>query len=150
MGAAVWYYRAPHGGSPAAITSVIPRNEDRWLDDLQSRSPKDVERGTADLGQRRDVARGPAHLEQRATAALPVIRRTLQDANADAAKRRAALKAAAILGPRAVEAIPDVADALDDPEYAPEAALALSFMGSAAMPTLREAVKADAPAVRRA
>jgi len=136
MGAAVWYYRAPHGGSPAAITSVIPRNEDRWLDDLQSRSPKDVERGTADL-------------EQRGTAALPVIRRTLQDANADAAKRRAALKAAAILGPRAVEAIPDVADALDDPEYAPEAALALSFMGSAAVPTLREAVKADDPAVRR-
>jgi hypothetical protein len=44
----------------APIASVIPRNEDRWLDDLQSRSPKDVERGTADL-------------EQRGTAALPVI-----------------------------------------------------------------------------
>jgi hypothetical protein len=50
------------------------------------------------------------------------------------AKRKAALKAAAILGPRAVEAIPDVADALDDPEFAPEGALALSFMGSAAVP----------------
>ena len=129
---AVWFYRAPPGAAPAPIV----RNDDRWLDDLQSRSPKDVERGTADL-------------EQRGTAALPVIRRTLQDANADAARRRAALKAAAILGPRAVEAIPDVADALDDPEYAPEAALALSFMGSAAVPTLREAVKADDPAVRR-
>ena len=136
MGAAVWYYRAPHSGSVAPIASVIPRNEDRWLDDLQSRSPKDVERGTADL-------------EQRGTAALPVIRRTLQDASADPAKRKAALKAAAILGPRAVEAIPDVADALDDPEFAPEGALALSFMGSAAVPTLRDAVTADEPVVRR-
>jgi HEAT repeat protein len=136
MGAAVWYYRTPHAGSPGPITSVIPRNDDRWLDDLQSRAPKDVERGTADL-------------EQRGTAALPLIRRTLQDSNADAAKRKAALKGAAILGPRAVEALPDVADALDDPDYAPEAALALSFMGSAAVPTLRDAVNADEPIVRR-
>jgi HEAT repeat protein len=135
MGAAVWYYRSPHAG-PGVITSVVPRNEDRWLDDLQSRSPKDVERGTADL-------------EQRGTAALPAIRRTLQDPAADAPRRKAALKGAAILGARAAEAIPDVADALDDPPFAPEAALALSFMGSPAVPTLREAVKADDPIVRR-
>jgi len=136
MGAAVWYYRAPHTGVPPAIASVIPRNDDRWLADLQSRSPKDVERGTADL-------------EERGTAALPLIRRTLQDSSADAPRRRAALKGAAILGPRAVEAIPEIADELDDPGYAPEAALALSFMGSPAVPTLREAVKADEPVVRR-
>jgi HEAT repeat protein len=135
MGAAVWYYRAPNAG-PVTITSVLPRNEDKWLDDLQSRSPKDVERATSDL-------------EQRGTAALPVIRRTLQDPAADAPKRKAALKAAAILGARAAEAIPDVAQALADPAYAPEAALALSFMGSPAVPTLRDAVKADDPIVRR-
>src|SRR5262245_37383811 len=129
MGAAIWYYRVPHAG-PVPIASVAPRNDDRWLDDLQSRSPKDVERATADL-------------EQRGPAALPIIRQTLQAPAADAPRRKAALKAAAILGPRAAEAIPDVANALNDPQYAPEAALALSFMGSAAVPTLREAVKND-------
>ena len=135
MGAAVWYYRAPSAG-PVGITGVLPRANDRWIDDLQSRSPKDVERATAEL-------------EQRGTAALPIIRRTLQDAGADPARKKAALKAAAILGPRAAEAIPDVEDALGEPDYAPEAALALSFMGSAAVPTLQGAVKSDEPAVRR-
>jgi HEAT repeat protein len=135
MGVAVWYYRAPHAG-PVSIASVVPRNEDRWLDDLQSRSPKDVERATGDL-------------EDRGTAALPVIRRTLQDPAAEAPRKKAALKGAAILGPRAAEAIPDVAQALGEPGYAPEAALALSFMGSAAVPTLRDAVKDDEAVVRR-
>ena len=123
VAAAVWYYRSAPTEPPV---SVVVRNDDRWLDDLQSRSPKDVERATAEL-------------EQRGTAALPVIRRTLQDAGADPARRRAALKAAAILGPRAVEGIPDVAAALADPAFSPEAGLALSFMGSPAVPPLREA-----------
>jgi HEAT repeat protein len=135
MGAAVWYYRAPSAG-PVGITGVLPRADDRWIEDLQSRSPKDVERATAEL-------------EQRGTAALPIIRRTLQDAGADPAKKKAALKAAAILGPRAAEAIPDVQAALEEADYAPEAALALSFMGSAAVPTLRAALDSDEPAVRR-
>src|SRR4051812_27067292 len=99
MGAAVWYYRAPHATSIGI--AIPPRNNDRWLDDLQSRSPKDVERATGEL-------------EERGTAALPAIRRALQDGAANPARRKAALKAAAILGPRAAEAIPDVADALDE------------------------------------
>jgi HEAT repeat protein len=132
VGAAVWYYRAPVNGVP----SPIVRNDDRWLDGLQSRSPKDVEQATAQL-------------EERGTGALPVIRRTLQDPAADPATRRAALKATAILGTRAAEAIPDVTSALQDPEYAPEAALALSFMGSAAVPALQDAVNASDPIVRR-
>jgi HEAT repeat protein len=135
MGAAVWYYRVPNAG-PVSIASVVPRNEDRWLDDLQSRTPKDVERATSEL-------------EERGSAAVPIIRRTLQDPGADAGRKKAALKAAAILGPRAAEAIPDVGQALEETAYAPEAALALSFMGSPAVPTLREAVKDDEPAVRR-
>ena len=134
VGAAVWYYRAPAAGSNPV--RVIARNDDRWLEDLMSRTPKDVESATAEL-------------EQRGTAALPVIRRTLQDDAAEPARRKAALKASAILGARAAEAIPDVGNALQEPDFAPEAALALSFMGSAAVPTLREAVKSDEPVVRR-
>ena len=125
VGAAVWYYRtADTDGRPVL---VMARNDDRWLDNLLSRSPKDVEAATAEL-------------EQRGTAALPLIRRTLQDAAGDPAHRKAALKASAILGARAAEAIPDVANALREPDFAPEAALALSFMGSAAVPTLRDAI----------
>jgi HEAT repeat protein len=78
-----------------------------------------------------------------------VIRRTLQDQGAQPAQRKAALKAAAILGPRAIEAIGDITDALNDPDYAPEAALALSFMGSPAVAPLREALQAENPIVRR-
>ena len=132
VGVAVWYYRVPADGVPTAIV----RNDDRWLDDLQSRSPKDVEQATA-------------LLEERGTAALPVIRRTLQDPAADPARRQAALKATAILGARAAEAIPDVAAALQEPDYAPEAALALSFMGSAAVPALQDAIKSSDAIVRR-
>jgi len=132
VGVAVWFYRAPAGTEPAPIV----RNDDRWIDDLQSRSPKDVEQATA-------------LLEQRGTAALPLIRRTLQDGGAAAPRRKAALKGAAILGARAAEAIPDVSEILRDPDYAPEAALALSFMGSAAVQPLREAIQSDDPVVRR-
>jgi HEAT repeat protein len=132
MAAAAWYYRSP---SAEPVRSVV-RNDDAWLDRLQSRTPKEVEAGTADL-------------EQRGTAAVPLIRRTLQDPTADSGKRKAALKACAILGPRAVEAIPEISSALQDPDYTAEAALALSFMGSPAVAPLREAVKSDEPAVRR-
>jgi HEAT repeat protein len=125
VGVAVWYYRAPAGIAPAPIV----RNDDRWLDGLQSRAPKE--------------------LEQRGTAALPVIRKTLQDPAAAPARRKAALKATAILGPRAAEAIPEVTDALNQSEYAPEAALALSFMGSPAVAPLRDAIRSDQPIVRR-
>jgi len=133
--AAVWYYRAPNAG-PVSVSTALPRNDDKWLDDLQSRTPKDVEAATAEL-------------ERRGTGALPLIRSTLQDASAPQARRKAALKAAAILGPRAVEALPEVTSALPQPGYAPEAALALSFMGSPAVTPLREAIHADEPAVRR-
>ena len=132
VGVAVWFYRAPAGTGPAPIV----RNDDRWIDDLQSRSPREVEQATFQL-------------EQRGTAALPLIRRTLQDGGAPAARRKAALKATAILGARAAEAIPDISEILRDPEYAPEAALALSFMGSAAVAPLREAIQSDDPMVRR-
>ena len=133
VAAAVWYYRAAPTQPPV---SVVVRNDDRWLDDLQSRSPKDVEKATAEL-------------EQRGSAALPAIRRALQDPASDQGRRRAALKAAAILGPRAVESIPELTAALADPTYSPEAGLALSFMGSPAVPALRDGLHSDEPVVRR-
>ncbi|HET7694910.1 MAG TPA: HEAT repeat domain-containing protein [Vicinamibacterales bacterium] len=132
VAAAVWYYRAPANGVPAPIV----RNDDRWIEALQSRSPKDVEEATAQL-------------EERGTAALPVIRQTLQDPAAEPARKQAALKATAILGARAADALPDVAAVLQEPEFAPEAALALSFMGSPAVPALQEAVNASNEIVRR-
>ena len=60
-----------------------------------------------------------------------------------------ALKACAILGARASEAIPDIAALLPDETYSAEAALALSFMGSAAVPVLKDAVDDDNPTVRK-
>ena len=132
VGIAVWYYRAPEGAAPAPIV----RNDDRWLDDLQSRSPQEVEHATAEL-------------EQRGTGALPLLRRTLQDEGAGTPRRKAALKGAAILGARAAEALPDVVAMLQQPDYAPEAALALSFMGSASVASLREAIRSEEPVVRR-
>jgi HEAT repeat protein len=133
VGVAIWYYRSPDTGAPATF---VARSNDRWLDDLQSRNPKDVEQGTAEL-------------EQRGSAALPVIRRTLQDAAADPERRKAALKACAILGVRAAEALPDVAALLPQNDYTPEAALALSFMGAPAVPVLRDALTSDDEEVRR-
>jgi HEAT repeat protein len=133
--AAVWYYRAPNAG-PVSVSTALPRTDDKWLDDLQSRAPKEVEAATAEL-------------ERRGTSALPLIRPTLQDASAPQNRRKAALKAAAILGPRAVEALPEVTALLQQPDYAPEAALAMSFMGSPAVAPLREAISSDDPVVRR-
>lgn len=134
IAAAVWYYRSPEvAGTAAPFTA---RANDRWLDDLQSRNPRDVESATAEI-------------EQRGTAVLPVIRRTLEDQGAEPARRKAALKACAILGMRASEAIPDIAQLLPQSDFTPEAALALSFMGSAAVPTLRDALSSDDAVVRR-
>ena len=132
-GAAAWYYS---GGATVVRKIPIVRNEDRWLDDLASRSPKDVEAASAEL-------------RQRGAAAVPIIQRTLQNTSADPARKKAALKAAAILGVRAVDTVPDVAALLRQPEYAPEAALALSFMGAAAVEPLRDALTSDETVVRR-
>jgi HEAT repeat protein len=133
VGAAIWYYRSP------AFSSVPPRAErptDRFLHDLDSRNPREVERGEADV-------------RQLGTAALPTIRATLTDPSAPEPRRKAALKAAALLGPSAAEIIPDVAGLLDNRPYTAEAALALSFMGSAAVAPLKEAAASDEPGVRR-
>jgi HEAT repeat protein len=134
VGAAIWYYRDAPVQGPAA--PVLTRNDDRWLDDLQSPLPKDAERAASEL-------------EQRGTAALPIIRKTLDDGSADPKRRKAALKACGILGARATEAEPEVAGLLVDPNFAAEAGLALSYMGSPAVAPLRDAVSNEEPAVRK-
>jgi HEAT repeat protein len=133
IGTAMWYYRSQEAGLPIRVTA---RSDDRWLDDLQSRNPKEAESATAEI-------------EARGTAALPLIRRTLRDDSATDVRKKAALKACAILGVRASEAIPDIAALLPDATYSAEAALALSFMGSAAVPVLKDAVDDDDPTVRK-
>jgi HEAT repeat protein len=132
VGTAIWYYRTPEVRNVVRVA----RNDDRWIDDLQSRVPKEAERAAAEL-------------EQRGTAALPLIRKTLDDPAADPLRRKAALKACGMLGARAAEVIPDTAALLHDPDYTSEAALALSFMGSAAVAPLREASGAEEANVRR-
>jgi HEAT repeat protein len=133
VGAAIWVYRGP---DPATHVLRVARSDDRWLDDLQSRNPKEVDAAAAQL-------------DRRGTAALPVIRRALQDPSATPARRKAALRASRQLGERAAEAVPDVATLLRQPDYTQEAALALSFMGSAAVAPLRDAVTSDDVVVRR-
>ncbi len=133
VGAAIWFYR---GSDIDSHVVRVARNDDRWLDNLQSRNPKDVDAALAEL-------------ERRGTAALPLIRRTLQDPAADPGRRKAALKAARQLGERAAETVPDVAALLTQSDYTQEAALALSFMGSSAIAPLREALSSEDPAVRR-
>ncbi len=77
VGVAVWYYRGSLTDE-GPVSIVAPRNDDRWLDGLQSRTPKDVEAATAEL-------------EQRGTAALPLIRTTLQDPSTPPDRRKPAM-----------------------------------------------------------
>lgn len=132
VAAAIWYYRSP-AFAPAAR---VERPTDRFLHDLGSQNPRDVERAEAEV-------------RQLGTAALPVIRAALTEPGTPEPRRKAALKASALLGPAAAEVVPDVAVLLNEPPYTAEAALALSFMGSAAVEPLKEAAGSDNAAVRR-
>ena len=133
-GAAAWYYR---GRADVVAGELDRRNDDRWLDDLQSRRPKDVERATAELEQRGTAAAAghPAH------APGPVRR---SGAAKGGAEGRGAFSAFA-----RSRAVPDVAAALRHPTTRPRPALALSFMGSAAVPSCATRCTADEPVVRR-
>jgi HEAT repeat protein len=132
VGAAIWYYRSPAFAPPPRVE----RQTDRFLTDLDSRNPREVERGEADV-------------RQLGTAALPIIRGAVTDPATPEPRRKAALKAAAVLGPSAAEIVPDVAALLEDDAYTAEAALALSFMGSAAVDPLKQAAASDDATVRR-
>jgi HEAT repeat protein len=123
-------YRPRTNPEPAKIV------EGKWLEHLHSQNPKVAE----------EAAR---QLKDLGAAALPQIRRALQDPAADTATKKAALKAAGMLGTTASPAVADVAALLPNPELTEEAAVALSFLGRDAYTPLRLAASSEDPVVRR-
>jgi HEAT repeat protein len=132
-GLAIWYYENTRRQVPVA---KIQPAEDAWLDHLYSQNP----------AASTDAA---LYVERIGAKALPKIHATLQDPKADTEHVKAALKACAILGPAAASAIGEVAEQLPDPALTAEAAIALSFMGRAALPPLRDALASNDSVVRR-
>ena len=127
MGAAVWYYRAPHGGawrrsprhSPATtIAGSTTCRAGRRRTSRRHRRARAARHGGASgdppdaAGCRRRSGAAKGGAEGRGDPRRPRGR-------SHSRRRRCAATS---------------------PTYAPEAALALSFMGSAAVPTLRDAV----------
>ncbi len=134
-GAAAWQYRRSQA-EPVSTVAPPPTPSPEWLKRLYSQNPKEVEEATREL-------------EQLGVGALPIIQQTLRDDHSEAETLKAALKAAGLLGRRASPIVSDVADVLAEPALTVEAALALSFMGPAALPPLRQALSSKDPIVRR-
>jgi HEAT repeat protein len=133
---AAWYSQQMGFAPWQAARPIQPPRQDRWLDNLYSRNPRDE---------------GAAKNEVRSLGeqALPAIRVALTDPSSDIERRKAALKACGILEHVAAPVIPEVTVSLTSPEMTEEAAMALSFMGSAAFGPLREGFTNDNPVVRR-
>lgn len=131
---AAWYYQ--DNRRTAAPTLSARPDDTNWLDQLYSQNPNESEAAARHVGQL-----GPQ--------ALPAIRATLQNPGAERDRRKAALKAAAILGTAARPALAEVSAALPDPDLTPEAAVALSFMGTGAFPALRDGLSSEDHVVRR-
>ena len=133
--AAWWltYHRVAEegGGLP-----VVSREDDRWLDGLYSRNPREVQAATAEV-------------TKRGAAALPAIQAALRDPRSEAERLKSALKACAILGKVAAPAVDDVAAVLSEGGLTAEAAIALSHMGPDALKPLRDGLWSDDAMVRR-
>jgi HEAT repeat protein len=129
-----WYYVRGPGSAPVVETS--PPGPEKWLDNLYSQNPREVEAASEEV-----AALGAG--------ALPVVQAVLRDHNAEAERIKAALKAAGIIGQAAAPAIPEVASLLREPGVTSEAAIALSHMGREALPPLRDALDHADPVVRR-
>jgi HEAT repeat protein len=131
------FYSQRMGYTPfRAATPIQPPRQDGWLDNLYSRNPRDEE------AAKKEVRELGAN-------ALPAIRAALDDPASDVNRRKAALKACGVLEHTAAPVIPEVTENLTDPEVTEEAAMALSFMGSAAFGPLRQGFTNDDPVVRR-
>jgi HEAT repeat protein len=115
---------------------VVSREDHRWLDDLYSRNPKEVQAATDEVTRRGD-------------AALPSIQAALRDPRSEADRLKSALKACTLLGKRAAPAIEDVAAVLPEEGLTTEAAIALSYMGPDAFKPLRDGLWSDDAIVRR-
>jgi HEAT repeat protein len=135
---AVAYVWTTHPPMARPATGGPPRSETApdWLAELYSQNPHDVQEGTEYV-----LKLGPA--------ALPAIEEAFRNPATDREHRKAALKACGILGLTAAPVIPAVVSQLGDDDLTEEAAMALSFMGPAAFPPLRDAVGDEDPVVRR-
>ena len=90
--AAAWLYLARDPPPPEGLSPGLKKADYRWLDNLYSRNPGEVEAAT------REVAR-------RGAGALPIIQAALRDPQSEADRLKGALKACTILGRTAEPAI---------------------------------------------
>jgi len=137
LAAAAALYSQQMGFVPwRAATPIEPPRQASWLDNLYSKNPREEEAAKKEVRSLGDKA-------------LPAIRAVLADPASDLERRKAALKACGVLEHSAAPVIPEVTESLTDPAVTEEAAMALSFMGSAAFGPLREGFTNDDPIVRR-
>lgn len=137
-GGGIWLYQRGRADAPPEreVQTVDPSSDDDWVEHLYSQNPA-------------DAAAAAKWVEQMGAELVPQIRTILQDPTAERDHKKAALKACGIIGQAAAPVIPDVAALVPDPDLTAEAATALSFMGRAAFPPLRESLASDDPVVRR-
>lgn len=134
-GGAFWYFQ-PTVLKPLVRRSLGKAPAETWLDRLGSQNPR--------------VAEGAeAEVKQLGAAALTQVSATLNDPNATPEQRKAALRACVLLGVVASPVLPQVAAHVKSPEYAAEAALALSVMGREAFTPLADALTSPEPEVRK-
>jgi len=134
-GAALWYFRSERL-KPLLDASVRQEPAETWLDRLCSVNPRvsgDAEAEVKRLGAKALEEAGPV----------------LKDPAAPPERKKGALRACALLGPIAVPLLPEVAAHLRSPQYAAEAALALSMMGPEAFTPLADALVSEEAEVRK-
>lgn len=134
-GAAIWYAQ-PRVLKPILTGAVRPRPTETWLDRLGSQNP-------------RVSSAAEAEVKQLGAGALPQVSAVLSDPAAPPERRKAALRACALLGTSASSVLPQVAAYLKSPDYAAEAALALSVMGPEAFTPLTDALSNPDAEVRK-
>ena len=134
-GVALWYFQ--FNRLKPVFTHVAPSQPaENWLDRLGSQNPRVAEAAENEV-------------RQLGAAALTEIRVALGDPSATPERRKAALRACALLGPTAAPVISEVTAYLKSPDYATEAALALSLIGPEAFTPLADALTSPEPEVRK-
>ena len=134
-GGALWYFQPP-GLKPLLGPSVGQAPADTWLDRLGSQNPRVAEAAEAEV-------------KQLGSAALTHVSAALNDPSATPERKKAALRACALLGPAASPLMPQMAAHLTLPDYAAEAALALSLIGPEAFAPLTDALTSPEAEVRK-
>ena len=131
----LWYFQ-PSSLKPLLTPSLRQAPPETWLDRLGSQNLRVAEAAEAEV-------------KQLGAAALTDVAATLNDPSATPERRKAALRACGLLGPVASPMLPQIARYLRAPEYAAEAALALSTIGAPAFTPLAEALTSPDAEVRK-